>query len=247
MKNGWIKLYRKIHTEGWYKDSHYVHLWIHILIKANHEEVEILWNGQMIKIKQGQFISGRQKLEQETGINQHKVDRILKVFETAQQIKQQKTNKFRLITVLKWKQYQIDEQQIKQQVSNKRATSEQQVSTNKKEKNEKNDKKLLSAKADEEWTFKSFLNEMDNHKRRDLQIMALYWKVKKIKFTNKAQAYDEIKRLLRPVKVLKYYEDEKISKTMDYLEKYADFKWSLETVRKFINEDLEKLKQKNGN
>jgi len=102
----------------------------------------------------------------------------------------------------------------------------------------------IVGETDKEWTFKSFLEGMDNHKRRDFQIMAAYWDFKGIKFTNKEQAYGEIKRLLRAAKALEPYEDDKIVKTMNWLKKNADFKWSLESVIKFINEDLNKLKSK---
>ena len=92
-----------------------------------------------------------------------------------------------------------------------------------------------------EWVWESFLKGMDNHIRRDFQVIALYWKTKEIKFTNREQVSIEIPRLEKPAKELSVYEDEKIYKTMDWLNKNADFKWSLETVKKYINEDLKKL------
>jgi hypothetical protein len=96
--------------------------------------------------------------------------------------------------------------------------------------------------ADKEWNYKSFLSGMEDHKRRDFQIMALYWDFKEIKFTNREQAMGEIKRLLRPAKELVAFEDDKIYKTMEWLKGNASFKWTLETVGKYINENLSKLK-----
>lgn len=136
----WIKLYRKIKEKGWYQDSHYVHLWVHILIKANHDEKEFLWNGQIHKTKRGQFITGRDKLVMETGINRSKLERVLECFEKEGQIEQQKNNKFRLITVLNYENYQTSEQPV----SNKRATSEQPVSTYKELKETKELKEVIS-------------------------------------------------------------------------------------------------------
>lgn len=120
MNNGWIKIHRGIQDKGYYTDSHYVHLWIHLLMKANHEEKEFLWNGKIIKLNRGQFVTGRLKLAKETGIEQSKVERILNLFETEQQIEQQKTSKYRLITILKYDKYQHNEQQM----NNKRTTNE---------------------------------------------------------------------------------------------------------------------------
>jgi hypothetical protein len=71
----------------------------------------------------------------------------LKYLEIEQQIEQQKTTKFTIITILNWDRYQENEQQSEQQVNNKRTTSEQQVNTNKNVKNDKNvenDKKTIS-------------------------------------------------------------------------------------------------------
>ena len=139
MNNGWVKMYRKILNKGWYKKSHYVHLWNHLLLKANHQDNEFWFNGKNMIVKKGQFITGRKKLNMETGINESKIERILKFFEKNEhQIEQQKTNKNRLITILNWNEYQSIEQQIEQQVNNKRTTTEQQVNTNKKEKKEEN-------------------------------------------------------------------------------------------------------------
>lgn len=137
--SGWVKLFRSLKNKGWYKKSDYVHLWVHLLIKCNHSEYEFMFNGENIKLKPGQFITGRKILNSETGINESKIERILNFFEkNEQQIEQQKSNKNRLITVLSWSDYQQSEQQIEQQLNNKRTTTEQQVNTYKNDKKEKN-------------------------------------------------------------------------------------------------------------
>ncbi|MFH2044406.1 MAG: hypothetical protein ABIK92_04595 [Pseudomonadota bacterium] len=100
-----------------------------------------MWNNEIIIIKEGQFITGRDKLAKETGINRSSVDRLLKFLENEHQIEQQMTTKFRLITVINWKEYQCTEQQSEQQVSNKRATSEHKQEC----KNDKNEKNIISS------------------------------------------------------------------------------------------------------
>lgn len=131
--NGWIKLHRKMMEKGYYGRSTYVHLWIHLLLSANHKEKEFMWNGEMIIIKDGQLLIGREKLSKETGIPETTIEDILKVFEKEGQIRQQKTTKFRVITILNWKKYQITD--------NRATTERQQSDTNKNVKNEENDKK----------------------------------------------------------------------------------------------------------
>lgn len=161
---GWVAAFRSIKQKGWYKDSHFVHLWMHLLFSARRKPKEILFNGQIVKIMAGQLITGRRSLSQKTGIEESKVERILKVFENEQQIEQQKTNKFRLITIKNWKRYQQIEQQIEQRVNNKRTTSEQQVNTNNKDNNDNKEDNSFSEekKSDPILEMENFLKKISD-------------------------------------------------------------------------------------
>ena len=136
MNDGWLKLHRKIMEKGYYKKSEYVHLWVHLILKANHQPAEWMYKNEIFKIKRGQMITSRKTLSEETGINESKVERILKTFETEQQIEQQNLFTSRLITIINYDDHQDSEQQT----NSKRTASEQQVNTNKNNKKEKNDK-----------------------------------------------------------------------------------------------------------
>lgn len=120
MNNGWILLHRQLQNKGYYKDSEYVHLWLHLLFEAKWEDTEFLYQGQIIEVKKGQLITGRKKLSEQTGINESKITRILSTFVKCGQIEQQTTNKFRLITVKNYDKFQT----YPQQMNNKRTTSE---------------------------------------------------------------------------------------------------------------------------
>jgi len=140
---GFIKIFRSLKNKGWYKKSEYIHLWIHLLIKATHKGIEYYFNGENIKLNPGQFITGRKTLSSETGINESKIERILNFFEKNEhQIEQQKSNKNRIISICNWNNYQQTEQQNEQQLNNKRTTNEQQLNTYKNDKKDKNDKNL---------------------------------------------------------------------------------------------------------
>jgi len=148
-RKGWIKLHRRILDSGFWKKSEYVHLWILILLKANHTTTEFVFNGKTLKLLPGQFLTGRHSLSVDSTISPSKVERILKYLENEHQIEQQKTNKFRIITVKEWKKYQSvngeSGQQNGQQVDNKWTTTGQQSGhiqeVLKNDKNDKNDKK----------------------------------------------------------------------------------------------------------
>lgn len=129
MYQGWIKLHRKLLDKAFSSKPFYLALWVHLLLLANHSGKEFIWNGKTVRLKEGQFITGRKTLSENTGIPESTVERILSFFEKERQIEQQKTTKYRLITILKWDTHQI--------LDNKRTTSGQQVDTNKNVKNEK--------------------------------------------------------------------------------------------------------------
>ncbi len=134
--SGWIKIHRQLKEKAYYKDSEFIHLWLHLLLCANHANGEYLNGYEIIKLKKGQFVTGRKKLSLETGISESKIERILKVFESEQQIEQQTNSRSRVISILLWDKYQ----QTEQQVDSKWTANEQQVDTNNNDKNNKNDK-----------------------------------------------------------------------------------------------------------
>ena len=129
--SGYIKLYRSLQNKGYYHNSKYVHLWVYLLMKASYQQKEYLFNNKIEHLSPGQFIVGRKTIRKETGISETTIERILDCFESEHQIGQQKNNKFRIITILNWNEYQVDGQQNGQQtdnkVDNKRTTNGQQT------------------------------------------------------------------------------------------------------------------------
>lgn len=104
------------------------------------------------------------------------------------------------------------------------------------------DKPIREAVVQKAWNWPEYLAGMETSNRRDLQIIALFWKYKDFVFENKKQAESALKRNLRPAKELTGYSNERLSDVMDWLYHKTNFKWSLETVGKYIDEDLLKLK-----
>lgn len=119
---GWISIHRKLLEKGYANRPAYVSVWVHILLMANHKKREMMWNGGLIVIKPGQFITGRKQISEKSGVPQSTVEDILRLFENTQQIRQEKTNKYRLITILNWDKHQSPD--------NQPTTSRQQADTN---------------------------------------------------------------------------------------------------------------------
>jgi len=142
---GWIKLHRCLLDWEWYHDSKTLHLWIHILTKANHAAKQ--WRGKTIE--SGQFVTGREKLSLETGISEQSIRTILKRLISTSNITIKTTNKFSIISVCNWEHYQCDSddnnkqinQESNQQLTNNQPTTNQQLTTTKNVKKDKNVKK----------------------------------------------------------------------------------------------------------
>jgi len=92
---GWISLHRSFMDSPLYQDSQAVHLWVHLLLKANHKDGKVLIGNKMISVPRGSFITGRDKLVLETGLNRSKIERTLKLLISEQQIEQRATTKYR--------------------------------------------------------------------------------------------------------------------------------------------------------
>lgn len=139
---GWVKIYRKLKEWQWYHLSEMVHLFIHLLIEANHEDK--MWRGT--EIKRGQCIVGREELSRQTGISEQTIRTCLKRLKSTSEITIKSTNRFSIVTICNYDDYQDKDndtnqqinQQSNQQLTNNQPATNQQLTTNKNEKNEKN-------------------------------------------------------------------------------------------------------------
>lgn len=142
---GWIKVHRALSDHHISSDPATLSIWIHLLLLANHKETKRMINGRVIAVQPGQLITSRKSLAAKTGVNESKVERVLTTLKNEQQIEQHGTSKFRVISIVKWAEYQSDEQQNEQQVDSKRTADEQQMNTPEEvssdTKNGKNEKK----------------------------------------------------------------------------------------------------------
>jgi hypothetical protein len=155
MQDGWIKTYRALREWYGYRSSKRVHLWIELLLRASHQSMPFLFNGKPITLEPGQFVTGRKSLSATTGISESYVEDLLTEFESQGQLQQQKSNTSRLITIVKWENYQACDNAS----DNKKTTKRQQKDTNKNDNKEKNDKNIKNA---EEKPVKTVFTEGDD-------------------------------------------------------------------------------------
>ena len=133
---GYVKLHRKLLENVMVtKDSDHLSVWIYLLLNATHKEVSTLFKGKKIVLQSGELITGIMSIATKLKINKDKVQRILKSFEKDNQIKQQMSNKNRLITILNWNLYQNNDSKNDKQMINKCETNDKQM-INKRNSNE---------------------------------------------------------------------------------------------------------------
>jgi len=207
---GWISLHRKIIDNPLFEDPHALMLWVYLLLRANHKPAKILRGNRTVAIKRGQFLTGRKSLSKATGIQESKIERLLKLFESEQQIEQQKTTKYRLISITNYNEYQGSEQQI----NNKRTTTEQQLNTNNNDNNDNNDNNLkLCLDYFNETTGREFKNgqgleaRLKDYSIEDIKLVIDY-KTKDWKGSN-SEKYLRPETIFRPGKFEGYLNDAK--------------------------------------
>ena len=101
--------------------------------------------------------------------------------------------------------------------------------------------KSIVGKADDVFLFKNKLDEMTKDKQKHIQIIALYWQIKGFNFENKEQYQAALKRELRPARQLVGYSMDRIRETIEWLSEETDINFKLETVHKYIDEDLDNI------
>lgn len=131
-----VKLYRKILGWEWYTDVPTKTLFIHLLIVANRYPTR--WRGQ--EIKTGQKITSLANLAEETGLTLQQTRTALKKLEKNGELSIKSTNKFTLITVENYAEYQCTKDESNNQITNEQQSNNNQITTNKKVKKDKESK-----------------------------------------------------------------------------------------------------------
>jgi len=119
--SGFITLHRKLLDWEWYNDTNTKILFIHCLLKANWEEKK--WKG--ILIERGTFITSFQCLSEETNLSVKQVRLCISKLESTKEIVKKGTNKYTLLTIVKYNEYQC----VENERANKRQTKDKQRAT----------------------------------------------------------------------------------------------------------------------
>lgn len=139
---GFISLHRKLKDNPVWQDPNYLKLWVYCLFEASHRDREQLIGNEIVPLKRGQFVTGRNSLADEMNLgvkpkqrlNDRTWFRYLKNLETWGMLTIKSTNKYSVVTIDNYDTYQDNfnkkVQDSDQQLSNKSPATDQQLSTN---------------------------------------------------------------------------------------------------------------------
>jgi len=143
--SGWIKIHRKFLDWEWFNKSEAVHLFLYMLIKANHKDGK--WQG--VDVKRGQFISSLGNISNATGLSIQVIRTNLKRLEKTSEIVVKSTSQFTIVTICKYECYQQENEPTNKPLTNEQQTTNKRLTTNK---NEKNNKEINIDYFDKFWT-----------------------------------------------------------------------------------------------
>lgn len=155
---GRVKFHRKITEREWYSDANTFRVFFHLITIANHKD----WKRQGIDVKRWQTITWRIELAKKLNLSEMQIRTALDKLERTWEISKKTTNRFTIITVLKYCDYNDYDLEDNQQITNKQPTDNQQITTNKNDKNKKELKELKEISSKEDTAIAEYWNKEVN-------------------------------------------------------------------------------------
>ena len=144
MCEGYIKLWRVVKDSSIILNPNALQVFIYILTCASHKTKSIPFNGKDIEVEKGCLITGRKSMAKTLCISEQNVRSAWTYLKVTNRITIKVTNRFSIIRVVNWEKYQNTNQPSNQvanhPLTNSQPSTNQQLTTKKKEKNEKNEK-----------------------------------------------------------------------------------------------------------
>jgi hypothetical protein len=124
-----------------HKPFSYGQAWVHMLMLANHKD-GVIWVSQTpVKVARGQLGWSQERLASEFGWTRQQVRTFLNHLKRDHMINQEQHGKMSIITILNYEKYHGDNQIDNHPVTSRQPAGNQPVTTNKNDKNVKNEKK----------------------------------------------------------------------------------------------------------
>lgn len=115
-----------------------------VLLMANHEPNQWVWDGEKFEVKEGQFITSLRALSEKAGVSVQNVRSALVKLEKAEFLTNESTKTGRLISIVNWSLYQplkdIPNKEVNKEVTKSQQRGNKEPTTNNNDNNDKNDK-----------------------------------------------------------------------------------------------------------
>lgn len=174
LQDGWVKLHRKLLDKPIWNLStpEQKVILVTLLLMANHESVKWEWQGKPFKCEPGQFITSIQNIAIKcgNGISIQNVRTALARFEKLEFLTNQSTKTGRLVSIVNWIDYQVEDFKPNKD-TNKDLTKSQQrpnkdLTTNKNDKECKNVKNKDNKQFSEDKNLNDALLEFINYRKK---------------------------------------------------------------------------------
>lgn len=111
MAYGWISIHRKIQDNLIWEDKPFSRgqAWIDLLLLANHEDRQVLFNGNAIQVKRGEKITSLRQLSERWGWSVTKVKKFLNLLSDEKMISYKSDSKKTVYSIVNYEVYQDNE------------------------------------------------------------------------------------------------------------------------------------------
>lgn len=144
-EKGWIKLHRQLQQcPIWYGERFSKgQAWVDLLLLSNHSDKKTLFNGEIIFVGRGQYLTSMVKLAEKWGWNRKTVSSYLKMLEKDKMITKVSDNTKTLITIENYEVYQGTDEEMVNLLPNQTDNpadnpTDNPLDTNKNDKNDNN-------------------------------------------------------------------------------------------------------------
>lgn len=157
----WIKLHRKFLDWEWYNKPLTKIVFLHLLLKANWKDGKF----QGHEIKRGSCVVGLLSMSKSLGLTIQNIRTALTHLKSTNEITIKSTNKFSVITIVKYEEYQQDKTKSTSKTTNKLTNNQQTTNNNRRTKEVK---KYIKKFFDDEKVNKTFIEYLDVRKEKNM-------------------------------------------------------------------------------
>jgi len=162
-----------------------LHLWVELLLLANHKKTKIFIGSELVKIDKGDVITSLSKLATLLNCSTKKITTALKTFEKDKMIINKKAKKWTHLTICNYETYQGSgnaEETVRKRRGNAEETVRKTIKNDKNDKNVKEEKKYMSI-----WNIFA-----DKHKLSKIKILTKERKAKLKVRANSIKNFEEL-------------------------------------------------------